>query len=353
MMQIGKRDQAQEAGDNSINYQAGKDIHVHGLSIDEARTVALDVFRSNALELAGVAQTLAVARAEQLTNEFLTKLETEIPERVDQLADPDVQSVVFQAQKEFARSGEDDLRVALVDLLAARVGEDDRNLRTLALNEAIASAPKLTEKQRRAIAWVFYLRYTRPTNLGTPEDYYSRLSKEVPALGVALPAGHADYQHIEYVGAGSLSIASYSFFQGITSGVEGLYTNGFAETDVDAALLTELQACRFVIPALRDASRLQLNLLADEELEERATAVGLEARIDDLKNVVSLGRMPEADVSNEVVARVPELATLRDAWENDQTGLRSLTLTSVGLALGHAYWTRSTGSNASLKNWLP
>lgn len=352
-MQIGKRDQAQEAGDNSINYQAGKDIHVYGLSIDEARTVALDVFRSNALELAGVSQTLAVARAEQLTNEFLTKLETEIPERVDQLADPDVQGVVFQAQKEFARSGEDDLRVALVDLLAARVGEDDRNLRTLALNEAIASAPKLTEKQRRAIAWVFYMRYARPTNLGTPEDYYSRLSKEVPALGVVLPTGHADYQHIEYVGAGSLSIASYSFAQGIMSGVEGLYTNGFAETDVGADLLTELKACRFVVPALRDSSRLQLNLLAHQDLEERATAVGLEARIQDLRNVISLGRMTESDVSDEVVARVPEFATLRDAWENDQTGLRTVTLTSVGLALGHAYWSRLTGSNASLKIWLP
>lgn len=135
--------------------------------------------------------------------------------------------------------------------------------------------------------------------------------------------------------------------------MEGLYTNGFAETDIDASLLAELQGCKFVIPALRDSSRLQLNLLADEELEKHATAFGLEARIQDLKNVVNLGRMPEADVSNEVVARLPELATLRDAWDNDQTGLRSLTLTSVGLALGHAYWTRLTGSNASLKIWLP
>lgn len=352
-MQMGRRDQAQEAGDNSTNYQAGKDIHVHGLSIDEARTVALDVFRSNALELAGVAQTLAVTRAEQLTNEFLTKLETEIPERVDQLADPDVQSVLFQAQKEFARSGEDDLRVALVDLLAARVGEEDRNLRTLALNEAIVSAPKLTEKQRRAIAWVFFLKYTRPTNIGTPEDYYLRLKNEVSALGVSLPTGHADYQHVEYVGAGSLSISSRSFASGIMSGVEGFYTKGFAENDIDAALLAELQACQFVIPALRDQSRFQLNLLADEDLEKRATALGLEGRIPDLQNVVSLGRMSEGEVSDEVVARVPEFSALRDTWDDDKTGLRSLTLTSVGLALGHAYWTRLTGSNASLEIWLP
>lgn len=352
-MPTSRNDQTQDGGDNSTNYQAGQDIHVHGLTIDEARTVALDVFKSNAIELAGVAQGLAVARAEQLTNDFLTKLEGEMPDRADQLADPDVQSVVFQAQKEFARSGEDDLRVALVDLLAARVGEEDRNLRTLALNEAIASAPKLTEKQRRAIAWVFYLRYTRAVGVGTPDAYYSRLEQETRALGPDVPTGHADYQHIEYVGAGSLSIGKASFGSGIMSGVEGLFTKGFAETDVDPELLAELRANNFVLPALRDSDRFQLRLVADEELEKVASANGLAGRIQDLNNVKNLGRMSDDEVASEAVERVPAIGPLRAAWDDDRAGLNSMTLTSVGLALGHAYWTRLTGSSASLKIWLP
>lgn len=349
----GRRVQSQDSGDGATNYQAGNDIHVHGLTVDEARTVALDVFKANAIELAGVAQSVAVARAEQLTHDFLTKLEAEMPERANALADPDVQSVVFQAQREFARSGEEDLRVALVDLLAERIGEDDRNLRTLALNEAIASAPKLTEKQRRAIAWVFYLKYTRPVAVTTPDAYYSRLEQETSALGVDVPTGHADYQHIEYVGAGSLSIASTTFAKGIMSGVEGLYTKGFAVTEVDADLLAELRGSNSVIPALRDRERLQLPLLAEEDLEEFATAAGMASRVSDLKNVVTLGRMSEEDVASEVVSRVPQLAALCDAWSDDRTGLKSMTLTSVGLALGHAYWTRLTGVTASLKIWLP
>lgn len=352
-MQKSRRGQAQEGGDNSTNYQAGKDLHVHGLSIDEARTVALDVFRSNAIELAGVAQSLAVARAERLTEEFLAKLEAELPSRVDQLADPDVQSVLFDAQKEFARSGEDDLRTALVDLLAARVDEKGRSLRTLALNEAITSAPKLTENQRRAIAWIFYLKYTRSLNVATPDAYYARMAQDVSAIGVEVPTGQADYQHIEYVGAGSLSIASRSFANCIMSGVEGLYTNGFEESEIDAGLLDELRACSFVLPALRDSNRLQLQLLGDEDLEERAAAVGLGPRVPELKNIVNLGRMSESEVTDEVVARIPQFGILRDAWDDGNTGLQSMTLTSVGLALGHAYWTRMTGANAPLKIWLP
>lgn len=352
-MPTSRRGLSQDAGDNSTNYQAGNDIHVHGLTVDEARTVALDVFKANAIELAGVAQSVAVARAEQLTHDFLTRLEVEMPERANELADPDVQSVVFQAQREFARSGEEDLRVALVDLLAERIGEDDRNLRTLALNEAIASAPKLTEKQRRAIAWVFYLRYTRPVEVSAQDDYYSRLERVISALGVDVPTGQADYQHIEYVGAGSRSIGVTTFASGIMSGVEGLYTKGFAVNEIDADLLAELRASSFVMPALRDRDRLQLQLLADEDLDKRAIAVGLASRVPDLQTIVTLGRMSEADVVSEVVSRVPQIAALRDAWDDDRTGLKSLTLTSVGLALGHAYWTRLTGSDVSLKIWLP
>lgn len=352
-MPTGRRGQSQDGGDDSTNYQAGNDIHVHGLTVDEARAVALDVFKANAIELGGVAQSIAVARAEQLTRDFLTKLEAEMPERADELADPDVQSVVFQAQREFARSGEEDLRVALVDLLAERIGEDDRNLRTLALNEAIASAPKLTEKQRRAIAWVFYLRYTRPVGVATPDAYYARIERETSALGVDVPTGQADYQHIEYVGAGSLSINTVTFANGVMSGVEGLYTKGFAATEVRPDILHELRASSLVIPALRDPDRLQLQLLADEELDERATVAGLAARVSDLKTIVTLGRMSEDDVASEVVSRVPQIEPLRDAWEDDRTRLNSLTLTSVGLALGHAYWTRLTGANAPLEIWLP
>lgn len=352
-MSTARRGQTQDAGDHSTNYQGGRDVHVYGLSIDEARTVAIDVFKANAMDLAGDAKALAVARAEQLTHEFLAKLEAEMPERASKLADPDVQGVVFEAQREFARSGEEDLRVALVDLLAERISEDDRNLRTLALNEAIASAPKLTEKQRRAIAWVFYLKYTRIVGVGTPEAYYSRIERDMSALGFDVPTGHADYQHIEYVGAGSLSIATTSFAKAIMSGVEGLYTTGFAVTDVDADLLAELRARDFVIPALRDRDRLQLQLLADDDLVEHATIAKLLTRVADLKTIVALGRMSEDDVASEVLGRVPQITTLHDAWENQNTGLSSLTLTSVGLALGHAYWSRATGGNSPLKIWLP
>ena len=68
-------DQIQKAGDNSTNIQAGS-VTVHqGLSLSEVRKLALDVFRSNFFELAGEAKHIARQRAEEVTENFLKRLQ--------------------------------------------------------------------------------------------------------------------------------------------------------------------------------------------------------------------------------------------------------------------------------------
>lgn len=352
-MAIARSSQEQSAGDNSTNYQAGQDIHVYGLTVDQAREVALDVFRSNAVELRGIAQAVAVSRAEELTNEFLESLERTMPERIDTLADPDMQSVIFEAQKDFARSGEADLKIALVDLLGARAREDERNLRTLALNEAIVSAPKLTESQRRAIAWVFFLRYTRDSGSSTIGSFFASLAAVVNALGVDIPTGHADYQHIEYVGAGSISLGNISFGKGVESGSEAFFTRGFAESDVVPELLTRLREKGLLIPALRDANHLQLQVLADEDLDKVLLQNDLVADTAAIQALLSIGRFSESEVADETVDQIPEIAPLRASWDEERSAVSVLTLTSVGIAIGHAYWSRLTGHSTPLSVWLP
>lgn len=345
--------QQQEGGAGATNLQAGRDLVVHGLTAAEARELALDVFHSNAVELAGVAQALAVGRAEQLTSEFLAQLESRTPGRVGALSDPDVQNVLFEAQRGFARSGEEDLREALVDLLAARVREDDRNLRTLALNEAILSAPKLTEAQRRAIAWVFYLRYTRDAVSVTAGEYIEKLTKVVSALGVSIPQGIADYQHIEYVGAGSVSISSLKFGAALISGVEALFTSGFAEGDAEAGLLVRLRSANLVSPALRDPTKVQLNCRSIQDLDTTLEAAGM---VDDragVEHLTTLGMMTDEAVSEEIEAAIPAISPLREVWDHPKGAISSLTLTSVGIALGHAYFNRLTNADVPLEIWLP
>jgi len=69
--------QKQNAGDSSTNIQA-ESITIHqGVSLEAVRQVALDIFRANFYELAGEAKDIAQRRAEEITEDFLRKLEQE------------------------------------------------------------------------------------------------------------------------------------------------------------------------------------------------------------------------------------------------------------------------------------
>jgi hypothetical protein len=66
-MNLQVSDQTQEAGSNSTNIQAGSIMVYQGISVTEARQIALDVFRANILDLAGEANDIARRRARQVT----------------------------------------------------------------------------------------------------------------------------------------------------------------------------------------------------------------------------------------------------------------------------------------------
>lgn len=338
------------SGDDATVYQAGRDIHQHGPSMTEMRQIALDVYRANALELRGIAEDIANARAERITNDYLTRLMEENPGASQNLADPDVQSVMFEAQKAYARSGEDDLETVLVDLLADRTSEVERSLRTLVLNEAILSAPKLTEAQRRAVALVFLLRYTR--SLASTVDAYMAhyVAGNVIELGVNLPHSQKDIQHLEYVGVASSSLASVDFGSALMAGIEGLFTRGFPVETIPEHLRTLPEFPTMFVPCSRQPENLQLVCRADDDVASWTETLGIPERTEELKNLAKNGRFQPHEVVAEAVAFDPRMEDIAKAWESQE--LSNVTLTSVGLAIGHSYWKRVTGATTPLSVWL-
>lgn len=349
-MTRGPRGQEQSGGEGSTNLQAGRDIVHVGMSHDEVKAIALDVFRANFMELRGVAEEVAIGRAEKITNEFLSKLATEAPGATANFSDPDVQRAVYAAQSEFACSGEEDLGQVLIDLLVDRVQQDDRNLRALALNEAISAAPKLTERQRCAIGVVFLLRYTRMRGiLDASSIIDARFRGHLLELPPIEGLRGMDMQHIEYVGAGAVSVSQMSMGNILLRTQTGAFTRGFTEDEMPDVLKNSESRDRLIVAAYRDPVRFQLAVAADEDVDQLLTAVHEQDLRDAILSVRTVGQLSADEVKSEVLARAPEAASLVDVWES--TSLKNLTLTSVGIALGHAYW-RRFGGDAPLSTWL-
>lgn len=345
------RKQQQSSGDESTNYQAGRDITVSGVTLAEVREIALDVYRANATELRGVAESIAQGRAESITNAYLAKLYDEAPSRLRELTRPDIQIALSEAQKTFVRSGEENLERVLVDLLLHRTNEAQWTLQSLALDAAIECAAKLSEPQRRVVALIFALRHARPATVTTLSEFYSYLEKYVAPLVNDLPSRSTHYQHIVFVAVGSVSGVETPLGSLIRSGAEGLFTRGFAHDAAIPAIFDRARAAHMLMPCLRRPDEaFQVDALAFADVERIAKTRGLDEEITVLQQLALQGWLDDAEVEREAIERVPALVALQRAWRD--TELSSLVLTSAGIAIGHAYWAQATGGTTPLSEWL-
>jgi hypothetical protein len=66
----------------------------------------------------------------------LDTLRTRNPAALESMADPDMLNALYSGVSGYARSGEDDLARALVDMLVDRAGQQERDLKLQVLNQS-------------------------------------------------------------------------------------------------------------------------------------------------------------------------------------------------------------------------
>ena len=116
----------QESGDNSENVQIGGNVNI-GVTAAEARQIAIDVFKANFYTFSEKAAKKALERAEELTDEFIAKFYVKIPELESKLQEPSVQSSMFNTQKEYAKSGDSELKEQLLNISIERINAEERS----------------------------------------------------------------------------------------------------------------------------------------------------------------------------------------------------------------------------------
>lgn len=347
------KDQSQEVGEGATAIQAGGNVTVTkvGLTYAEVREVALDVFRANFYELAGTAKETARARAEEITEEFLKKLEKDNPTGLGKSEDPDFQYALFTVQKEYARNGDKDLGDLLVDLLVDRSKHDQRDILQIVLNESLSTAPKLTDTHLAALAVMFLFKYTQNFGVGNHEMFGAYLDKHLLPFSSRLTKNRSCYQHLEFSGCGSIGITGKSL-EGILGQVyQGQFLKGFDQTEIANRAISMGLDSRFFIPCLNDPSKWQVRANSKENLEKQLDAQAIP--IEDWNKILELfelGKMSEAEIKDKLIAIRPYLAEVMDIWANSP--MQIFTLTSVGMAIGHANIKRLIGEFASLSIWI-
>lgn len=262
------KSQAQTVDAGATAIQANGDVAITniGLTYENARAVALDVFQANFYQLSSMAVETAKARAQEITEDFLSKLASENPAGLSQSNDPDFQYVLFSAQREYARCGDKELEDLLVDLLVDRTKQEQRGMLQIVLNESLNTAPKLTEEQLASLALIFLFKYTQNLQVGNHDQFGSYLDKHAEPFIAKAAKGRASYQHLEFAGCGSCSLAMSALENILGQVYQGLFLTGFDANEVITRNITTALHAKFFMPCLNDPAKLQVRAVNKAQL---------------------------------------------------------------------------------------
>lgn len=344
------KDQNQIAGDNATNIQAGGAVTINqGLSYADARQIALDVFTGNFMQLAGEAADIARRRAEEITEEFLRKLQNQNPNGITQSKEPDFQHALFTIQKEYARCNDMELGNLLVDLLVDRTKHPSRSILQIVLNESLSVAPKLTADQLAALSIVFYFRYTIHNGTGNLYALLSAIDRYAIPFIDKLESKESCYQHLEYSGCGTIGIGKVDLGNIFRTNYSGFFSKGFDEKTFQSNKLEIPITHPIFRPCVNNSENFQTNALNEKAIELEAQKLGIEK---DLKKIINLHNktlMSSAEIKDLIIEKRPQMEKLFDAWEKT---LGRFTLTSVGIAIGHANIKKAAGEFTDLSIWI-
>lgn len=349
---ISKNSQEQSAGDNSTNIQADT-ININGVTIDQARQIALDVYRSNALELAGIARDTATARAEQITERFIKELSEKNPAALQSASDPDFQHAVFEAQKAFARAGDKDLEDVLVNLLTSRATEPVRNLKQIVLNEAISVASKLTSTQINTITLLFRFRHTVRHGLLTIQNLANLITTEILPFFEGMPETNATYSYLAFTGVATVELSEINFLGLIRNEYPGICSKGIDEVTVLQIISEDSRTANLFIKLPDDApDKFHLIVSTPVLLGNILDSSGINNPeiISKIKGLLQSNPMSNQEVEDQLFAINPKIKDLKERW--DKCSAKQTVLTPVGMAIGHANATKHGTLNAALDIWV-
>ncbi|NFG24858.1 hypothetical protein FDF11_13435 [Clostridium botulinum] len=199
-----------ESGNNSTNIQ-GKQVYVnnYGLSYSDVKDIAMSVFKSNFYDLGEKVKEIVQDRAEKILDDYLKKLCSKDPKYINNTQNPDIRYAIYEAQKNYARRGEEFTEKLLVETLINRTIIQGNSIQELVLNEALEIIPKITPKQIIILTLIFINKYINYST-GYPIDKYSILNKSI-RYDIEIIENNSIFQHLEYASCLNISIGQIDY----------------------------------------------------------------------------------------------------------------------------------------------
>ena len=343
----------QDSGNNSKNIQVAGNMNV-GISAMEARQIALDVFKANFYEFSENAATKALLRAEEITDKFIEQFYENIPHLEYRLQEPSIQSTIFNTQKEFAKTGDNDLMEQLLDLLIQRIDSEDRSLKQIVLDEAIIILPKLTQDQINILSLIFsfvYFSHERIINHPALEDLLkNKLLNFYPKEKIS----YSFFTHLQFTGCCTLISegGKYKPFEQILkSRYKALFIKGFTYEEFKQEFNEDSEKLeRLLIKSTHNPNSFQFNPLNDKVFKSKIQELNLGSIGKKAMAFQEKYLLKDQEIISFLNSKDNNLEKFRTDWK--ESDLKTIRPTSVGLAIAILNYNRVTGENADIELYL-
>ncbi|WP_143405365.1 LPO_1073/Vpar_1526 family protein [Faecalibacterium sp. An122] len=202
--------------------QIGQQNNYYGISPDQACQMVVDLFMQNFPKLQDIARETAEIRATELCNEAIQKISSHGIQDFSSFADPDVQYILYEAQKNYARFGTSEMLENLSELIAKRVEHNDDLVLKVAIDKAIEIAPLLSQAQLNYLSLLFIYTRTQTNTIKTIQDLQVQFNYYISLLG------KADFNSISYLNMlGCLQLGLHDIIDHLSK------TYGFPKNEVE------------------------------------------------------------------------------------------------------------------------
>ena len=338
-------------GKNSINQQAEEIINKYGLSYSEVKEIALDVFKNNFYQLSTEANQLVFERAKKFIEDYINELIKDNPIGIQQCQNPDFQYVLFEAQKNYARTGEEKQEQLLINLLVERSKQVERNTLQIVLNESISVINKLTQKQIDLLSFIYLIRYTKHSLEPTINNLVLYFVQYFKPIINGISENYTDIQHLLYTGCGTESIGLENIYEIIKDSYPGIFSKGFSKNEYEKLQIEKPLTDSLFKKDTKNGDKYFIYATSYDDLDRIASMQGFNSEDKSkLNNLLKQSLMSEGDVKKVIDDYCNFMLEPMEIF--NKTAISHFFLSSVGIAIAHANMKHKLGFFANLDIWI-
>ena len=290
-------------------------------------------------------------RVQEICEEFLSRLFSEMPQVAGALREPDVQYSLMIAQRDYARCGGGDLRKVLVDLLLGKCRAEPAGLQSIVLAEAIETVRKLPPRAMPTLTAGFLLRNTRADGIVSLDDLRRNISEHLGPLLAGIARDNVLYDHLVYAGCAAYDPVKRNLGELYCQSHPGLFQSGFMASQTSQEVLDEAQEIGLIDHTAYDEHRFEVKVTDLDQLKAFLRRSGKEHLVEPVGGLLKVG-LKAGEGADSIIAELSDDGKeLLRLWNG--TSLWRILPTSVGIAIAHAYWSANCTEDTALDVWIP